>query len=98
VVVAALGDQARTEGFKLISELRRQGVAAQMDLLGRGLKSQMKYADRVGARYVVIMGEEELAKKTAIVRDMKLGDQAETSLSSVTAYILTQVNHSETDI
>ncbi|NLI93633.1 MAG: histidine--tRNA ligase [Peptococcaceae bacterium] len=98
VVVAALGDIAREKGFKLITELRQNGISAQMDLLGRGLKSQMKYADRVHARYVIIIGEEELNKNIAIIRDMKLGDQTEIAMDSVKSYIFNQINHSEAGI
>jgi len=88
VLVAALGDLAREKGFQLISELRQSGVKALIDLMGRGLKSQMKYADRVKARFVIIMGEEELAKNLVIIRDMKLGDQTEVAMESIKDYIL----------
>ncbi len=98
VVVAALGDLAREKGFQLISELRMYGVMGLMDLLGRGLKSQMKYADRVQARYVIILGEEEIDKNIAIIRDMKLGDQSEIAMESIKDYILKHINHNDMDI
>lgn len=98
VVVAALGDIAREKGFKLVSELRQDGVRALMDLLGRGLKSQMKYADRVQARYVVILGEDEIARNKAIIRDMKLGDQAEVEMEAIRNYILNHINNPENGI
>ncbi|RNC29715.1 MAG: Histidine--tRNA ligase [Candidatus Dichloromethanomonas elyunquensis] len=98
VVVAALGETAREKGFQLTMELRQANISAQMDLLGRGLKSQMKHADRVQARYAVIIGEEELAGNIAIIRDMKLGDQTETALESVKEYILDQINQSQREV
>lgn len=95
VMLAALGDKARQEGFKLLSQLRQEGIPALMDLLGRGLKNQMKYADREGARYVLIMGDEELAKDIIIVRDMKLGDQTEVPRGAIKQYLLQNINNSQ---
>jgi histidyl-tRNA synthetase len=98
VVIAALGESARTKGFQLLSEFRQAGVPALMDLLGRGLKGQMKFADRAQARYVLILGEEELAKNIVILRDMKLGDQTEVSADTVLEFILNQINQSENSL
>jgi len=98
VVVAALGDMAREKGFKLVSEFRQDGIRALMDLMGRGLKNQMKYADRVRARYVVIMGEDEIARKKVIIRDMKLGDQTEVEMEAIRNYIMQQIKNKENGI
>lgn len=95
VVVAALGDLAQQEGFKLSTELRQAGVSTAMDLMGRGLKSQMKFADRQGARYVLIMGEDELAKNIVIVRDMSLGDQTEIPRDKIKDFLLEKRTNTE---
>ncbi|NLM21617.1 MAG: histidine--tRNA ligase [Peptococcaceae bacterium] len=87
VMVAVLGDKARQVGFQLANQLRQRGIIAFMDLMGRSLKSQMKYADRVGSRYVLILGEEELEKGIIIVRDMKLGDQKEIAKADLIEFI-----------
>ncbi|NLO98443.1 MAG: histidine--tRNA ligase [Peptococcaceae bacterium] len=98
VMVAILGDKARQEGFRLAGQLRQKGIITLMDLMGRGLKGQLKYADRVGARYVLILGEEELAKGIIIVRDMKIGDQQEIALANTVEFIEKQINSSEFEI
>ncbi|KUO66998.1 MAG: histidine--tRNA ligase [Gracilibacter sp. BRH_c7a] len=95
VVVAALGDLAQQEGFKLASELRKAGISTVMDLMGRGLKSQMKFADRQGARYVLIIGEEELTKNIIIVRDMSLGDQTEITRDKIINFLSDKLTNSE---
>lgn len=94
VLIAALGNVARSEGFKLLSQFREAGISILMDLMGRGLKSQMKYADREGVRYVLILGDEEISKDIIIVRDMKLGDQAEIPRDTILRYILNNINTS----
>lgn len=85
--VVALGEKAEAEGFKLLSELRRAGIPSGMDLLGRSLKAQLKASDREGARLAVILGEDELARGVAVVRNLVLGEQEEVSLSEVLSAI-----------
>lgn len=88
IVIAALGEAARQEGFKLLSDFRQAGLTVVMDLLGRGLKNQMKYADREQARYVLIIGDDELARKIVVVRDMMLGDQQEIAMDNIKAFLI----------
>jgi histidyl-tRNA synthetase len=71
VFVAALGEPARERAFTVVQDLRRKNLAAQMDFDGRSLKAQMTLADRLGAAYVVILGERELEEGTAQVRPMR---------------------------
>ena len=73
--VAALGEAAVSRAFPLVHALRAQGMKAAMDLEGKSLKSQMKQADRLQARYTLILGEEELAKGEAVLRDMASKEQ-----------------------
>jgi histidyl-tRNA synthetase len=71
VFVAALGEEARDRAFTLVQDLRRKNLAAEMDFEGRSLKAQMTLADRLGATYVVILGERELDRGAAQVRPMR---------------------------
>jgi histidyl-tRNA synthetase len=75
VFIAPLAKGALDHALRLQKALRDAGVATLMDHEGRGLKSQMKRADKLGARYVVIMGEDELARQVFTVRDMKASTQ-----------------------
>ncbi|MGH2750397.1 MAG: histidine--tRNA ligase [Actinomycetota bacterium] len=75
VFVVALGDRAKSEALPLVTELRRAGVGADWDLMGRGLKGQMKAADRSGARWAAIMGEEEVDAGEVTLRDLASGEQ-----------------------
>ena len=79
----ALADRAQAgTGFKLSETARRAGLQAQLELAGRSLKGQLKHADRIGARYVAIVGEE------ISLRNMESGEQIETDLDSVIPTIL----------
>jgi histidyl-tRNA synthetase len=68
--VASAKQNGRTDAFALASEARRAGLTVQQELAGRSLKGQLRQADRLGARYVAILGDEGIALK-----DMESGDQ-----------------------
>jgi histidyl-tRNA synthetase len=81
--VATLGD-VRARALALVRQLRAAGVRADLDHAARSLKAQFKYADRLGAPYVVIVGGDELARGTARLRDMKNSAETEISLEEIT--------------
>lgn len=68
--VVALGESAQAEGFKLLNNLRQQGISAAMDFAGRSMKAQMKQANKLGARYSVILGDDEIAEGVVMLRSM----------------------------
>ena len=73
--------RARERVFRVVSELREEGIGATIHLGARSLKSQMRQAERLGAPWVVIVGSEEWERETAAVRDMRRREQDEVSLS-----------------
>ena len=74
IFVASVGDKAQLEAFRLVSSLRRYSIVCECDLLGRSLKAQMKYADKLGAQFSVVLGDEEIEKGRANIRNMKTGE------------------------
>lgn len=81
--VAGLGDSGHEEAVKLVSRLRLEGISADTDYTGRSLKAQMKLANKLNARYAVILGEDELASRAAAVRDMRTSEQKTVSLGEL---------------
>jgi histidyl-tRNA synthetase len=81
VYVAAMGDVARGEGLRLVNRLRVEGVKAEFDHAGRSFKAQFKYADKLGARFVAVLGEDELIKGVVKLKDMAGGTERELPLS-----------------
>ncbi len=79
--LAALGEEAADRAFVLMSELQRQGIRAEMGYQGKSLKAQMRRADKLGSRFALILGEEELQNEAAPLRNMSGGDQQNISLS-----------------
>ncbi|MBU0730921.1 MAG: histidine--tRNA ligase [Proteobacteria bacterium] len=83
--IAALGDNALEKAYALLQVLRVKGLKASMDIEGRSLKSQMKQANRVNARFTLILGEDELAKGQGVLRDMSTKEQQEISFTDIDA-------------
>lgn len=73
--VAALGAQAQKSAFGLTNELRRAGVAAEMDYADKSLKSQLKRADKLNSSFTLIFGDKEIDEKQALLRNMQTKDQ-----------------------
>ncbi len=81
--VVALGEKAQAEGFKLLNILRQQGLSAAMDFAGRSMKAQMKQANKLGAKYSVILGEDEIAEGVVMLRSMEDSSQAKVPMNQV---------------
>ena len=89
VYLASMGEKALQTAFALTDQLHRCGIAADCDLCGRGLKAQMKYADRIGATYTLVLGDDELAAGKAELKHMQTGEKKEISLGDgfIDAYL-----------
>ncbi|HEX8525330.1 MAG TPA: histidine--tRNA ligase [Tepidisphaeraceae bacterium] len=76
VWLVAHGDAARNSNWQLMRELRGAGIAADMDVSGRAVKSQFKLADREKADWCIITGDNELATSTVMLKNLKTGEQS----------------------
>ncbi|HEV7987186.1 MAG TPA: histidine--tRNA ligase [Candidatus Binataceae bacterium] len=85
--LAALGDAAIRRGMALAAEMRAAGLRVELLSPGRGLKALLRRADKIGARYAVIIGDNELARSGATLRDLKTSTQREVKQSDLVAEI-----------
>ncbi|WP_232695548.1 histidine--tRNA ligase [Brevibacillus daliensis] len=81
-------EAAKTKVFQQVDVLRQAGIKAEMDYLGRKMKGQLKAADRVEARFAVIIGESEMEKGAAMVKEMATGEQEEVPFDQLVNWIL----------
>ncbi len=86
VFLAALGDAAARWVRRTAQELRRHGISCDYDFLGRSLKAQMREANRLEAQFAVIVGENELQRRIATVRDMDTSEQKEVAFADLVAF------------
>ena len=83
IYLAPLGERAAGEVPAIAAGLRRAGVSADYDMMGRGVKAQMKYADKSGARFVVVIGDNELESGTAVLKNMDTGEERSVALGDI---------------
>ncbi|RAJ60593.1 histidyl-tRNA synthetase [Streptomyces sp. Amel2xB2] len=87
VFAVPIGDEARRALFRVVTELRREGVAADFAYGGKGMKNAMKSADRSGARYALLVGDRDLAQGVAQLKDLGSGEQTAVPLDGVVAEV-----------
>ena len=87
ISVSFIGDKARLYALDLVHKLRAGGVSAIIDTLNRNLKGQMKYANKLNARYSVVIGENEIEKGIVTLKNMYSGEQKEISAIDITKEI-----------
>ncbi len=85
--VVTLGDRAKNVSVKLVNEMRKAGLTVEKDYLDKKIKAQFKAADRVGAKFVVVLGDDELEKGTVSVKDLQAGKQEEVALAGIITFL-----------
>ena len=83
VYIAPMGEAARREGFKLAGALRKAGISAEFDQVGRSFKAQMKFADKLNAKMVALLGEDELKAGTVTLKNMREGAQSTVNIGEL---------------
>lgn len=75
--VAVMGEKASLKSFEIIKAVRSCGLIAETDVVGRGLRAQMKYADKIGAKFSMVLGDNEIEQGKAVIKNMSSGEQTE---------------------
>lgn len=83
--VATMGDKAKEKAFSLIKSVRDCGLIAETDVVGRGLRPQMKYADKIGAKFSLVLGDNEIEQNSAEVKNMTTGEKTTLALDETFA-------------
>ncbi len=85
--IAAMGEKAAIKATALCAELRSDGFKVQTDLCGRGLKAQMKFADKSGAAFTMVLGDNELLAGCAKLKNMQTGEEQDADLANLSAVL-----------
>jgi histidyl-tRNA synthetase len=92
IFVAAIGERAQNVGFQWLQNFRHEKIRAEMDFENRSLKSQMRRANKLGASYVLIVGDHELDEGTAVLRNMANKEQEKVPLKDLVRSVINRVN------
>ena len=87
VFIAFIGDKAKAFGLKLARDLRLEGISVRMDNLARNIKGQFKYADRLNAKYTIVIGEDELDRGIVSLKNMEKSEQKEVRFDELVSEI-----------
>ena len=93
VFVVALGEAAKLPAFKILQDLRAAKLTAGMDFAGRSMKAQMKQANKKNARFVAILGEDEVKEASALLKDMNTSEQKKVALCDLVSAICVEVKN-----
>ena len=83
VYIATIGENAQKFAQKLVYKIRQEGFSAETDLMGRSVKAQMKYADKLGAVYSLVIGDNEVKSNKAVLKNMLTGEAKDISLDTL---------------
>ena len=87
IYIAGMDENTRFEAFKITQELRTKGIYAETDLMERSVKAQFKYADKLGAEYVAVIGQTELSDGAVNVKKMSDGTQSSVKITEIYTYL-----------
>ncbi len=83
IYIAPMGEAATEKSAVLATKIRSEGFWCETDLMGRSLKAQMKYADKIGAKYVVVLGDNEISTGVIEMKDMQSGETQKINLDEI---------------
>lgn len=95
--IAAMGNNAQLKAAELCAALREDGFKVNTDICGRGLKAQMKFADKLGAEFTMVLGDNELEAGKARLKNMASGSETEVRLESLADELLSAIHSSALD-
>lgn len=87
IYIAGIDEESREKAFGIVNKLRTSGISAECDLMGRSVKAQLKYADKLGAKYVAVLGGDELASGVCNLKKMSDGTTQQVNISDICEYL-----------
>lgn len=96
VFIVSTEAKHRDLAFNMLKQFRNLGLKTEIDFIGRSLKAQMKQANRLNARHAIILGDEEVARGTVVLRDMRTSEQNEVNIDGISKLLCkTEVRENE---
>lgn len=88
IYLAGMDESSRALCFKIAAELREKGVCAEIDLMARSVKAQLKYADKIGAKHVAVIGESEMQSGEVSLKKMSDGSVRTVKIDDLYKYFI----------
>jgi histidyl-tRNA synthetase len=91
IYVGAMGDNAKKTTFSLVNSLRDNNISAETDLMNRSVKAQMKYANKIGCKYSVIIGDNEIEENNVTVKNMETREQSNVKINELVDFMKKEI-------
>ena len=91
IYIATIGDNAKTKSIGLVKSLRDNHISTDIDHLGKSLKAQFKYSDKINAKYTIVIGDDELANDEASLKNMQTSEQTTIKISELVQELKTRL-------
>ena len=85
--ILPIGDSAKEYALSLVADLRAQGVSVETDIMDRGVKAQMKYADKSAVKFVIVLGDDEINGGVVRIKNMSDGSETECNITDIATAI-----------
>ncbi len=95
IFIASIGEQGEKKAVSIGYSLRLKGIKAEYDTMGRSLKAQMKYADKIGAKFNICIGDDDIASDCVTVKNMESGEKTSMKLSNITEEIIKTIKENK---
>lgn len=92
IYIGSIGKEGLVKSQGIVYRMRSEGIRAEGDSVGRSVKAQMKYANKIGAKYSVILGDNEIAEDTANLKNMETGEQEQIKVSELVEIMKKKIN------
>lgn len=92
IYIGSIGKEGLVKSQGIAYRMRSEGIRAEGDSVGRSVKAQMKYANKIGAKYSVILGDNEIAEDTANLKNMETGEQEQIKVSELVEIMKKKIN------
>lgn len=92
IYIVPMGESASLKATEICNTLRADGFEAQTDICSRSLKAQMKYADKIGAKFTTVIGDNELVSGKTVIKNMNNGETKEVSIKNLSDELLSLIN------
>lgn len=87
IYITSMGDTAKRETQRIVNKLRSDGISADTDHMGRGVRASMKYADKLGAKYTLVLGDNEIESGEGSIKNMQTGENLTVKLDNISDFL-----------
>ncbi|MDO5708432.1 MAG: histidine--tRNA ligase [Andreesenia angusta] len=91
IFIATMGEDSKKLAFKLVNDLRKEGIACEKDYLNRSLRAQFKYANKINTKFVGTIGDDEVSTGTIQIKNMETGEEKSINIDDLKKTILEEV-------